>query len=318
MSQLSHGNVWIDGCFDFTHHGHAAAALQAKRTIPCDEEPRLICGVHNDREIEFNKGANPVMAEEERYEHIASLRWVNLMVKDAPYVTQPAVLDEFGCPFVVHGDDITRDAHGNDCYQEMKDLGRFKVVKRTIGVSTTDIIHRILTNQSAPAESPLADVQTLELFATAANGFAPWCWVFDGDLSQAVVKGGFHIRETDSVYVEGDFDLFNAGHIERLQKVLTLYPGHRVVVGVQQTTPGEIYMSYKERVLSVLSCKYVDAVVVNPSSNLSAAFTQSLNILDSHLCGKRFHYLSKNRIIARIAAERDRYIQRNKKKGVVL
>lgn len=43
--------VWIDGCFDFFHHGHAGVMLQARRLG--DE---LLVGLHSDEEILKNKG----------------------------------------------------------------------------------------------------------------------------------------------------------------------------------------------------------------------------------------------------------------------
>ena len=44
----------------------------------------------------------------------------------------------------MHGDDITADSSGEDCYRFVKAAGRFKVVKRTPGISTTDLVGRML------------------------------------------------------------------------------------------------------------------------------------------------------------------------------
>lgn len=44
----------------------------------------------------------------------------------------------------MHGDDITSDSNGEDCYRFVKEAGRFKVVKRTPGISTTDLVGRML------------------------------------------------------------------------------------------------------------------------------------------------------------------------------
>ena len=46
--------------------------------------------------------------------------------------------------FCVHGDDIVTTADGTDCYQEVKDAGKFRIVPRTKGVSTTDLVGRML------------------------------------------------------------------------------------------------------------------------------------------------------------------------------
>jgi ethanolamine-phosphate cytidylyltransferase len=45
---------------------------------------------------------------------------------------------------VVHGDDITSDSGGEDCYRYVKAAGRFLVVKRTPGISTTELVGRML------------------------------------------------------------------------------------------------------------------------------------------------------------------------------
>lgn len=55
------GRVWIDGCFDFVHHGHAGAMLQARQL-----GTELYVGVHSDEAITLNK-APPVMDLDERY-----------------------------------------------------------------------------------------------------------------------------------------------------------------------------------------------------------------------------------------------------------
>ena len=52
--------VWVDGCFDMMHYGHANALRQAKEMGDI-----LVVGVHSDAEIEKNKGPT-VMKEQER------------------------------------------------------------------------------------------------------------------------------------------------------------------------------------------------------------------------------------------------------------
>ncbi|AGO10996.1 AaceriAFR504Wp [[Ashbya] aceris (nom. inval.)] len=305
--------VWIDGCFDFTHYGHAAAMLQARQTIAQSTAPsRLFAGVHSDAEIAHHKGAPPVMAEEERYMHVQHIRWVDEVVKDAPYVTQPAVLDHYACQYVVHGDDITLDAEGHDCYQEVKDLGRFKVVKRTCGVSTTELIQRMLDSQQPHAQPEPVDVPTLRRFAAARDGFSPWCWVFDGTPDRCLVEGGYPWELQAAIYVEDDFDLFHAGHIERLARVRDLTGAELLVVGVQEAP--NAYMTLRERVLGVLSCDLVDAVIVEPVAG-AAPWPRSFSLRDPALNGV-FARLSSSVIAARVTAQRSRYAARNRAKGI--
>lgn len=44
----------------------------------------------------------------------------------------------------MHGDDPVFNADGSDSYGPFKEAGRFKLLKRTEGVSTTDIVGRLL------------------------------------------------------------------------------------------------------------------------------------------------------------------------------
>ena len=323
---LEENKVWIDGCFDFSHHGHAGAILQARRTVAPGAEPtsELYCGVHSDEEILHNKGP-PVMHSAERYAHTAASRWCSHMIPDAPYVTEPRVLDSYGCKYVVHGDDITLDANGEDCYQEMKDLGRFKVVKRTAGVSTTDIIHRMLTGKYEYAMG-MPPVSQMQMYATGPDGYAPWCSVYEGSLcpNKLLVKGDAQVESLPAVLISGDFDLFHMGHIEQLQRAKeVLYPGCRIVVGLHlddTKTGTRTIMSLSERLLSILSCKYVDGVVVQPemSGEHTSGWTDSLPIDDARLLeGGSFSYLTKQTIVSRVEDSRVLYVARNTKKGMV-
>jgi ethanolamine-phosphate cytidylyltransferase len=75
---------------------------------------------------------------------VEACRWATLAIPSAPYVTSLPWITHYGCHYVVHGDDITSDAAGEDCYRFVKQAGRFKVVKRTPGISTTDLVGRML------------------------------------------------------------------------------------------------------------------------------------------------------------------------------
>ncbi len=66
------------------------------------------------------------------------------VVRDAPYVTQVDWLDKYNIDFCVHGDDVTTASDGTDCYALVKAAGRYKEVPRTTGVSTTDLVTRML------------------------------------------------------------------------------------------------------------------------------------------------------------------------------
>ena len=306
--------VWIDGCFDFTHHGHAGVFLQARQTIDPEVSggnDALICGIHSDEDIRVNKGCLPVMQERERYEHARANRWCDQVIEGAPDVTHPDGMNKYGCMYVVHGDDITLDKDGNDCYQEMKDCGRYKCVKRTAGVSTSDIIQRILTgsrdHHSRPDE--VVTLEELTKYSYDRDGYGPGCTVYRETLDNVVVRGKSVPERL--VIVEGNFDLFHIGHISKFKKIRADHPDRHVIVSVR--TNEDDIMTLKEKALSILSCKYIDGVVLDLDMGTIATDIVTIQIDD--IDGGEFDYLTKETIVNRIISQRDEYVSRNKRKG---
>lgn len=120
------------------HFGHANQLRQAKAM-----GDRLVVGIHSDAEITRHKGP-PVFNEQERYKMILAIKWVDEVVENAPYITSLETLDKYKCDFCVHGNDITVDENGLDTYRYVKTAGRYRECQRTEGVSTTDIVGRML------------------------------------------------------------------------------------------------------------------------------------------------------------------------------
>ncbi|KAI9002660.1 hypothetical protein BC832DRAFT_560564 [Gaertneriomyces semiglobifer] len=258
-----------DGCFDMMHYGHANALRQAKAF-----GDYLVVGVHSDAEIEKHKGPT-VMKEEERYAAVAACKWVDEVVKDAPYFTSLELMDQYQCDFCVHGDDITTLSDGTDCYQAVKDAGRYKECKRTQGVSTTELVGRMLLMSAEhlrrkPSFSQKDDKDTLDNFSTGAASQPRTTVSHFLPTSKRIVQfsEGREPKSTDKiVYVDGGFDLFHLGHIEFLKKAKAM--GDYLLVGVHDdqavhVVKGRNYpiMNLHERVLSVLSCRYVDEVII--------------------------------------------------------
>ncbi|XP_008937267.1 PREDICTED: ethanolamine-phosphate cytidylyltransferase-like, partial [Merops nubicus] len=120
------------------HYGHSNQLRQARAM-----GDYLIVGVHTDEEIAKHKGP-PVFTQEERYKMVQAIKWVDEIAPGAPYVTTLETLDKYNCDFCVHGDDITLTIDGKDTYEEVKAAGRYRECKRTQGVSTTDLVGRML------------------------------------------------------------------------------------------------------------------------------------------------------------------------------
>ena len=155
----------------------------------------------------------------------------------------------------MHGDDVTSDASGEDCYRFVKAAGRFLVVKRTPGISTTDLVGRMLLctknhfirslRQTLAGEEGAGNLeerkaagkemnQRIKDYATDESGLKPGpqilSWIDPGRVGQhesSGETGSFHIMVDGKaaqqgqriVYVDGGFDLFSSGHIEFLRQV---------------------------------------------------------------------------------------------------
>ena len=103
----------------------------------------LVCGVVSDEEILLNKGP-AIMTIDERCEILNHCKFVNEVVRNVPYVPNIDLLKKINCDFYAHGDDPCLDHEGNDAIGPMKEAGKFKMFKRTEGVSTTDITGKLL------------------------------------------------------------------------------------------------------------------------------------------------------------------------------
>lgn len=121
------------------HSGHYNAIRQAKAL--CDT---LVVGVNSDEEVIRVKGPT-ILSTKERSDIIRSCRWVDEVAEGTEYSVSEEVLDRYNCQFYAHGDDAVIDADGNDMCAILEGKGRFKMFKRTTGVSTTDIIGKLLS-----------------------------------------------------------------------------------------------------------------------------------------------------------------------------
>ena len=105
-------------------------------------------GCCNDELTHRYKGKT-VLTEQERYESLRHCKWVDEVVRDAPWVITPEFLAANAIDFVAHDALPYADASGDagasgDVYGIVKALGKFVETRRTEGVSTSDIILRIL------------------------------------------------------------------------------------------------------------------------------------------------------------------------------
>ena len=279
--------VYVDGCFDMMHSGHMNAVRQAK-LIADSVGGLLIVGVHTDAEIELNKGP-PVMRDAERLALVSAVKWVDELVFDTPYSMSLPFLDSIDADYVVHGDDISINANGTDAYAEAKSAGRMKVVKRTEGVSTTDLVGRLLLltrshhtpalAPSAPVGEPADGIYTgANISSSGVSQFLATTWRLRQFSTGRVAGQGEVI-----VYIDGAFDLLHAGHVSALYAARNL--GDFLVVGLHDDATvnaargqNQPICSLHERALCVLALACVDEVILGAPPVVSADLIRSMNI----------------------------------------
>ena len=242
--------VYLDGCCDLLHYGHANAMRQARQL-----GSSLTVGVISDECISQYK-VPPVLTLAERCELAESVRWVDAVVPGVPHILDDAftwtLINVHGIGLVVHGDgEDTLMPDGEDAYRGPKNAGIYWVVPRTTGISTTDLVRALLTNSRVPAGMP----------------------------SPQPVPSWQPGKDADAVYVDGAFDCLHVGHIAFFKQARKY--GKRLVAGVHEdevvlARRGALpVMSMPDRVRTLLECKYVDGVITEAPEVLTLEFLRS-------------------------------------------
>ncbi len=307
--------IWMDGCFDMMHYGHMNAFRQGKSL-----GTYLVVGVNSDATITACKGP-PVMNDEERLAAVEGCRFVDEVVPDVPYVMNEVylrqVMEKYRIDFVVHGDDPCI-VNGQDVYELPQKMGKYRTIPRTEGVSTTDIVGRMLlmsrrhhqrtestgsqTGQLASEKKkkqgggtvPPEEAEALEQQLQHQEGMAFYRRSRFLTTSRMIrlfsagMRAGPPHKDSKVVYMDGSWDMFHAGHIKTLKKIKQGKPGEPpvfLIVGVHndmvvnaQRGSNFPIMNLHERVLSVLGCKYVDDVLIDAPYKITREMIASLNI----------------------------------------
>lgn len=269
--------IWMDGAFDMMHFGHMNAFRQGRAL-----GTTLIVGVNSDETITKCKG-KPVNSDEERLATVRGCKFVDEVVSGVPYIMNEEyllwVIDKYKIDFVVHGDDPCI-VDGKDVYESAQKLGKYLTIPRTEGISTTDIVGRMLLMSRAHHHHPqlepvggdsrpserrsnfLTTSTTIRLFGAGAKAPAA----------------------TDTVvYLAGAWDMFHAGHVAILEQARSF--GTFVLVGIHSDVVVNAQrglnlpiLNLQERVLSVLGCKWVDDVLIDAPFEITQEMIKTLRI----------------------------------------
>ena len=328
------------------HYGHVNAFRQGRAL-----GTHLVVGVNDDESITRCKGP-PVMSDAERLAMVEGCKFVDEVVPNVPYVMSDEyvrwMMRMYKIDYVVHGDDPCI-VDGRDVYESAQRLGKYRTIPRTEGVSTTEIVGRMLLlttdhhnanaaadtagemPQPSPQSSPLLSslvtdaagrtlshaIPLLPLDgarapaggAPSAGGAASAAIVVPPSAAAAAAEGGsssFVPSESKFlttsrmlrlfasgciapppgakvVYVDGGWDMFHAGHVDFLRRARAL--GDFLIVGVHNDVVVNRHrgrnfpiMNLNERTLSVLACKHVGDVVIDPPWHMTREMIAALSI----------------------------------------
>ncbi|GAB1204578.1 hypothetical protein APSETT445_003234 [Aspergillus pseudonomiae] len=234
-------------------------------------------------------------------------------------------------------------------------LRRFRVVKRTPGISTTDLVGRMLlctkghfvknvkgtltgeegsVNQEERRSAAANLMQRIRDYATDETGLQPGSpvWIWAGSNSAKLdntteepglfetISGGKPSRPGQRIiYVDGGFDLFSSGHIEFLRQVLAREDRE----GRQR---GWYDPAMKEKRLREYGEDYGPAYVIagihdDGVINHWKGFNYPImNIFERGLCVLQCRHVNAGEIVGRILKSREAYEERQRaklQKGVI-
>ena len=127
--------VFTDMTADLFHYGHVEFLKQARAL-----GDYVLVGIHSDDVLESHK-RKPILTMEERVASVAGCRWVDEVIPDCPWKFDPAWIEKYSIDLVVHGDDYSEERI-EYYYKVPVELGIFRTIPYSPGISTTDIIRR--------------------------------------------------------------------------------------------------------------------------------------------------------------------------------
>ncbi len=129
--------IYVDAVADLMHAGHVSLFQRAK-----SYGDTLIVGIHSDETATSYK-RKPIMTMQERIVVVEACRYVDEVIPDAPLILTEEYLKEHKIDLVIHGDDFS-SATCTEFYGVPLRLGIFQSLPYTQGISSTDLIQRVL------------------------------------------------------------------------------------------------------------------------------------------------------------------------------
>ena len=223
------------------------------------------------------------------------------------YVSLFTPADEYGIDCIVHGDDPCYLPDGTDAYAIPKKLGKYREIKRTEGVSTTDLVARLLefadssdgSKDTTKSSSDGNSKRHESRFCTTASRIAQFAAKVSYSKTSKIhtedkqrkrkgkeeKRKNVNAKDNDTCcYVVGAFDVFNAGHVELLEecsvaadKVICAVIADEYLTSDQTNQPPPM-LNQSERAMSAIACRHCDDVVVGAPARITDDICKTFNV----------------------------------------
>ena len=127
--------VYADMVADLFHYGHMRFLKKARAL-----GDYLLVGIHAD-DLLVSYKRKPILTMEERIASVAGCRYVDEVLPNAPLEVDRAWIEKHNIDLLVHGDDFSQEQR-EYCYKVPIEMGIFRTVAYTQGISRTEIIRR--------------------------------------------------------------------------------------------------------------------------------------------------------------------------------
>jgi cytidyltransferase-like protein len=132
--------VYCDLVGDLFHYGHVNFLREAKKIGDF-----VIVGLMSDEAVELYK-RKPILTIDERRMEIEGCKYVDLVIPNCPCPVTKEFIEKYSIDYVLHGDDFS-EADIEKWYSIPKSMNKLKIVPYTKGISSKEIIERILRSK---------------------------------------------------------------------------------------------------------------------------------------------------------------------------
>ena len=127
--------VYVDMLADLFHYGHVEFLKKARSL-----GDYLLVGNHADDAVASHKRST-ILTMEERVASVIGCRFADEVLPDAPWRIDREWIEKHRIDLVVHGDDYAEEQL-KKTHSVAMEMGIFRTVPYTPGISTTEIIRR--------------------------------------------------------------------------------------------------------------------------------------------------------------------------------